>query len=106
MVNLSLTPVTYVGLNSLINGEMNILCFAGYLFTSTRLTDGVAVFNQSYGELIYIDPSIERIKVPRSEEIRPGRETEFELSDTEGKNVEFSYLDDKKVVDNISFETL
>ena len=106
VANLSLALAIYVGLNSLINGEINILYFAGYLFASARLIDGVAAFNQFYGELMYMDSPIEKIKALRSEKIQPGRETEFKSFDIEGKNVEFSYLDDKKVIDNISFKAL
>ena len=106
VANLSLALAIYVGLNSLINGEINILYFAGYLFASARLIDGVAAFNQFYGELMYMDSPIEKIKALRSEEIQPGIETEFKSFDIEGKNVEFSYLDDKKVIDNISFKAL
>lgn len=106
VANLSLALAIYVGLNSLINGEINILYFAGYLFASARLIDGVAAFNQFYGELMYMDAPIEKIKALRSEEIQPGRETEFKSFDIEGKNVEFSYLDDKKVIDNISFRAI
>ena len=106
VANLSLALAIYVGLNSLINGEINILYFAGYLFASARLIDGVAAFNQFYGELMYMDSPIEKIKALRSEKIQPGIETEFKSFDIEGKNVEFSYLDDKKVIDNISFKAL
>ena len=106
IANLSLALAIYVGLNSLINGEINILYFAGYLFASARLIDGVAAFNQFYGELMYMDSPIEKIKALRSEKIQPGRETEFKSFDIEGKNVEFSYLDDKKVIDNISFRAI
>lgn len=106
IANLSLALAIYVGLNSLINGEINILYFAGYLFASARLIDGVAAFNQFYGELMYMDSPIEKIKALRLEEIQPGRETEFKSFDIEGKNVEFSYLDDKKVIDNISFRAI
>lgn len=106
IANLSLALAIYVGLNSLINGEINILYFAGYLFASARLIDGVAAFNQFYGELMYMDSPIEKIKALRSEKIQPGRETEFKSFDIGGKNVEFSYLDDKKVIDNISFRAI
>ena len=88
VANLSLALAIYVGLNSLINGEINILYFAGYLFASARLIDGVAAFNQFYGELMYMDSPIEKIKALRSEKIQPGRETEFKSFDIEGKNEE------------------
>ena len=106
IANLSLALAIYVGLLGLISKEINILYFAGYLFASARLVDGVAAFNQFYGELMYMDSPIEKINALRSEEIQPGRETEFKSFDIEGKNVEFSYLDDKKVIDNISFRAI
>lgn len=106
VANLSLALAIYVGLNSLIDGEINILYFAGYLFASARLIDGVAAFNQFYGELMYIDSPVEKIKVLRNEKIQKGKEAELRSFDIKGDRVSFSYLDDKKVIDNISFKTL
>ena len=106
VANLSLALAIYVGLNSLIDGEINILYFAGYLFASARLIDGVAAFNQFYGELMYIDSPVEKIKALRNEKIQKGKEAELRSFDIKGDRVSFSYLDDKKVIDNISFKTL
>ena len=106
VANLSLALAIYVGLNSLIDGEINILYFAGYLFASARLIDGVAAFNVFYGELMYIDSPVEKIKALRNEKIQKGKEAELRSFDIKGDRVSFSYLDDKKVIDNISFKTL
>lgn len=106
VANLSLALAIYVGLNSLIDGEINILYFAGYLFASARLIDGVAAFNQFYGELMYIDSPVEKIKALRNEKIQKGKDAELRSFDIKGDRVSFSYLDDKKVIDNISFKTL
>ena len=106
VANLSLALAIYVGLNSLIDGEINILYFAGYLFASARLIDGVAAFSQFYGELMYIDSPVEKIKALRNEKIQKGKEAELRSFDIKGDRVSFSYLDDKKVIDNISFKTL
>ena len=106
VANLSLALAIYVGLNSLIDGEINILYFAGYLFASARLIDGVAAFNQFYGELMYIDSPVEKIKTLRNEKIQKGKEAELRSFDIKGDRVSFSYLDDKKVIDDISFKTL
>lgn len=106
VANLSLALAIYVGLNSLIDGEINILYFAGYLFASARLIDGVATFNGFYGELMYIDSPVEKIKTLRNEKIQKGKEAELRSFDIKGDRVSFSYLDDKKVIDNISFKTL
>ena len=106
VANLSLALAIYVGLNSLIDGEINILYFAGYLFASARLIDGVAAFNQFYGELMYIDSPVEKIKALRNEKIQRGDRADLRSFDIKGDRVSFSYLDDKKVIDNISFKAL
>ena len=106
VANLSLALAIYVGLNSLIDGEINILYFAGYLFASARLIDGVAAFNQFYGELMYIDSPVEKIKALRNEKIQRGDRADLRSFDIKGDRVSFSYLDDKKVIDDISFKTL
>ena len=106
MANLSLALAIYVGLNSLIDGEINILYFAGYLFASARLIDGVAAFNQFYGELMYIDSPVEKIRALRNEEIQRGNRADLKSFDIDGKKLTFSYLHDKKVIDNIFFKAL
>lgn len=106
VANLSLALAIYVGLNSLIDGEINILYFAGYLFASARLIDGVAAFNGFYGELMYIDSPVEKIKALRNEKIQRGKRADLKSFDIKGDKVSFSYLDDKKVIDNISFKAL
>lgn len=106
VANLSLALAIYVGLNSLIDGEINILYFAGYLFASARLIDGVAAFNQFYGELMYINSPVEKIKALRNEKIQKGNRADLKSFDIDGRKLSFSYLDDKKVIDNISFKAL
>lgn len=106
VANLSLALAIYVGLNSLIDGEINILYFAGYLFASARLIDGVAAFSAFYMELMYIDSPVEKIKALRNEKIQRGKRADLKSFDIKGDKVSFSYLDDKKVIDNISFKAL
>ncbi len=106
VANLSLALAIYVGLNSLIDGEINILYFAAYLFASARLIDGVAAFSAFYMELMYIDSPVEKIKALRNEKIQKGNRADLKSFDIKGDKVSFSYLDDKKVIDNISFKAL
>ena len=106
VANLSLALAIYVGLNSLIDGEINILYFAAYLFASARLIDGVAAFSAFYMELMYIDSPVEKIKALRNEKIQRGKRADLRSFDIKGDKVSFSYLDDKKVIDNISFKAL
>ena len=106
IANLSLALAIYVGLESLMSGEINILYFAGYLFASARLIDGVAAFNQFYGELMYIDAPVEKIKALRNEKIQKGNRENLKSFDVSCNEVSFSYLDDKKVIDNVSFKAM
>ena len=106
IANLSLALAIYVGLESLMSGEINILYFAGYLFAAARLIDGVAAFNQFYGELMYIDAPVEKIKALRNEKIQKGNRENLKSFDVSCDEVSFSYLDDKKVIDNVSFKAM
>ena len=106
IANLSLALAIYVGLESLMSGEINILYFAGYLFASARLIDGVAAFNQFFGELMYIDAPVEKIKALRNEKIQKGNRENLKSFDVSCNEVSFSYLDDKKVIDNVSFKAM
>ncbi len=106
VANLSLGFVMFFGLNDLIVGNINILYFAGYLFAAARLIDGIASFNQNFGELMYIDSPVKHINALRNEEKQKGQKTNFNKFDIEGENVTFSYVDNKKVIDNVSFKTL
>lgn len=106
IANLSLALAIYVGLESLMSGEINILYFAGYLFAAARLIDGVAAFNQFYGELMYIDAPAEKIKALRNEKIQKGNRENLKSFDVSCDEVSFSYLDDKKVIDNVSFKAM
>ncbi|MBU5668944.1 ABC transporter ATP-binding protein/permease [Peptoniphilus sp. MSJ-1] len=104
--NLSLGLVMFVGLNELIRGNINVLYFAGYLFAAARLIDGTTAFSGYYGEMMFIDSPIKNINALRNEVVVKGKEANLKNFDIVGENVDFSYIEGKKVVDNISFESL
>ncbi|OLR65370.1 ABC transporter ATP-binding protein [Peptoniphilus porci] len=104
--NFALGFVVYFGLTELISGNINILYFAGYLFAAARLIDGVAAFNQYYAEMMYIDSPVEKIRKLKEAPTQVGSASELNQFDISGENVEFSYLDGKKVIDDISFKAL
>ncbi len=106
VANLCLGLVILIGLIELNKGNINILYFAAYLFAAARMIDGVAAFNQYYAELMYIDGPIEKIKALRTEKVQEGEKEEFNSFDILGQDVEFSYLEDKKIIDGISFKAL
>ena len=49
---------------------------------------------------------IEKIKALRTEKVQEGEKEEFNSFDILGQDVEFSYLEDKKIIDGISFKAL
>lgn len=106
VANFALGLSVYLGLTELIAGEINLLYFAGYLFAAARLIDGVAAFNQNYAEMMYIDSPVEKIRALKTAPIQEGSRADLNNFDIAGENVGFSYLDDKKVIDNISFKAL
>ncbi|MGF0096224.1 ABC transporter ATP-binding protein [Peptoniphilus sp. SGI.035] len=104
--NFALGFVVYFGLTELISGNINILYFAGYLFAAARLIDGIAAFNQYYAEMMYIDSPVEKIRKLKEAPTQLGSASELNQFDISGENVKFSYLDGKKVIDDISFKAL
>lgn len=106
VANFALGFVVYFGLIELISGNINILYFAGYLFAAARLIDGVTAFNQNYAEMMYIDSPVEKIRELKESSTQAGSVVDLNRFDISGENVEFSYLDGKKVIDDISFKAL
>ena len=95
----------YFGLKELIEGNINILYFSGYLFAAARLIDGVDQFVTYYGEFMYIDSPVEKIKSIELADIQEGQRSDIKSFDISCENLEFSYKDGKKVIDGISFNS-
>lgn len=103
IANLSLGLTLLVGLKLFMDGTINVLYLAGYLFAAARIIDAVAAFTGNFGELMYISSAVEKIRSINDYTIKEGLDAHFNSFDIEGENVEFSYLDDKKIIDDISF---
>lgn len=95
----------YFGLKELIEGNINILYFSGYLFAAARLIDGVDQFVTYYGEFMYIDSPVEKIKSIELANMQEGQRRDIKSFDISCENLEFSYKDGKKVIDGISFNS-
>lgn len=95
----------YFGLKELIEGNINILYFSGYLFAAARLIDGVDQFVIYYGEFMYIDSPVEKIKSIELANMQEGQRSDIKSFDISCENLEFSYKDGKKVIDGISFNS-
>jgi len=97
--------VMYFGLKELNEGNINILYFSGYLFAAARLIDGVDQFTTFYGEFMYIDSPVEKIKAIELANMQKGHRSDLKSFDISCENLEFSYKDGKKVIDNVSFKS-
>lgn len=95
----------YFGLKELIEGNINILYFSGYLFAAARLIDGADQFVTYYGEFMYIDSPVEKIKSIELANMQEGQRSDIKSFDISCENLEFSYKDGKKVIDGISFNS-
>lgn len=101
---LSLGLVMVVGTRLLIEGSINVLYFAGYIFAAARLIDGTGAFLMAHAEISYMKSSVEKIKGLKHTPVQSGQAAELNHFDIVGERVEFAYADDKKVIDGISFE--
>lgn len=99
----SIGLVLVIGINHLINGQINILYLLGYLLLAIKMRDLVAVSKEGILETFHISSSIERIKEIQNIPHQTGNDIELKTFDIEFKNVSFSYSEDTKVLDNISF---
>lgn len=100
---LSLIGIIIVGSKMLLNDEINILYFIGYLLAGMKLKDNADSISLSIAEIFYIDAMIDRIKEIKKTEIQTGKEEELKKFDIEINNVSFSYNKDIDILKNISF---
>ena len=99
----SLVSVIILGTTMLINQEINILYFIGYLLAAIKLKEGADAISFNLAELFYIDSMIERIKEIKNTKLQEGEDIELNNFDIEFKNVSFYYNKDTKVLNDISF---
>ncbi len=99
----SLVSVIILGTTMLINQEINILSFIGYLLAAIKLKEGADAISFNLAELFYIDSMIERIKEIKNTKLQEGEDIELNNFDIEFKNVSFYYNKDTKVLNDVSF---
>lgn len=86
-----------------LRGEARLIYLIGYMVAASRIIDGVSGLHLNLAEIMYIDARINRIKELRNTPVQTGQQTELSNYDIEFQNVSFSYNDEKKVVDKVSF---
>lgn len=86
-----------------LNGEISVVYLLGYLLAAGKIMSAMDGLHMNLAEIMYIDARIKRIKEIRSVVIQEGEPHALESFDIEFKDVDFSYKDNKKVVDGVSF---
>lgn len=95
--------VIVIGTNLLLNGDINILYFIGYLLAAMKVKDATEGIGMNMIELYYIDAMIERIKEIRNTKLQEGMDVPISTYDIELKNVSFSYDNETPVLQDVSF---
>lgn len=100
---LALVSVIILGCNMLMNNEINILYFIGYLLAAMKIKDGADAVGLNMAELFFIDAMIQRIKEIRNTKVQEGKDVELNKFDIELDNVSFSYDENTPVLNGVSF---
>lgn len=99
----SLGITIIVGIALMRTGEINLLYLLGYILAAMKIKDAVDGNANFFMEIYYLGSMIDRIKEIRNSETLQGEEAEFTNFDIDVKDLQFSYMDDVKVIDGMSF---
>lgn len=100
---ISLAVVILVGVQSIISGEITALTLLGYLMAAMKIKDALDASKEGLMEIFYLSPKVERLKEIQKQELQEGSDYHLNNFDIELKDVEFSYQEDAKVLDAVSF---
>ncbi|KXO16435.1 ABC transporter, ATP-binding protein [Clostridiales bacterium KA00134] len=101
--HLSLPLTIILGIFLLRSGEISILYLLGYILASMKIKDAVDANMEFFMEMFYMDSAVKRINEIRQAKVLQGRDAKFKNFDVEVKNLDFSYVKEKKILDNVSF---
>lgn len=100
---ISIAVVAFVGIQLMLNGEIDILYLMGYLMAAIKIKDIFDLSKEGMLEVFSIIPAVERIREIKETEIQHGKDTKLNNFDIVFKNVEFSYDNNNKVLKDLSF---
>lgn len=103
LVKFTFGSAIFFGTLLFLNGEISVVYLLGYLLAAGKIMSAMDGLHMNLAEIMYIDARIKRIKEIRSVVIQEGEPHALESFDIEFKDVDFSYKDNKKVVDGVSF---
>ena len=100
----SLAVVIFVGVNLIINKEISALYLIGYLLAAIKIKDALDASKEGMLEIFYLSPKIERLKEIQNQDLQEGEDYSLNKFDIYLKDVEFSYTEDAKVLNGVSFK--
>lgn len=103
LLRLAIGVVIVVGSYMYIKGEVNLLYLLGYILAASKIVDGMEGLFENLAEIMYLDSRVKRIKEIRNTPIQEGKKMDIKNFDIQLKDVEFSYSEDAKVIDGLSF---
>ncbi|HEU7279419.1 TPA: ABC transporter ATP-binding protein [Streptococcus pneumoniae] len=101
---ISLAVVIFVGVNLIINKEINSLYLIGYLLAAMKIKDSLDASKEGLMEIFYLSPKIERLKEIQNQDLQEGDDYSLKKFDIDLKDVEFAYNKDAKVLNGVSFK--
>ncbi len=102
-MKLTLGAVAVVSAALLNADAIELIYIVGFLLAAVRLVDAVGAIEESFAELFYLDARVKRINELRDMKIQMGKNVELKNFNIELRDVGFEYIDDTKVIDNVSF---
>lgn len=103
LVKVSLGTTIITGATLIINNEISIVYFIAYLLVATKIMSAMDNLHQNMAEILYLDARISRIKELRETSIQEGVTTSLDSFNIEFRDVNFSYTDKKRIIDDVSF---
>ncbi|OTG53431.1 ABC transporter ATP-binding protein [Streptococcus agalactiae] len=92
-----------VGLHLLASNQTTIMYLIGYTVAAAKMSGGMTGVFLYLAEIFYLDSRINRIGEIRNTSIQEGKNIDLHSFDIELENVEFSYNQDSKVINKVSF---
>lgn len=95
--------VIIIGLNMFLRGDLSLIYYIGYIICASKISASFSGALEYFLMLIYFQDSFRKVSDLRQEKTQPGSDPSFNSFDVEFKNVDFSYINDKKVIQDLSF---
>lgn len=93
----------YFGATLYLQNQLSLLFLMGFLVGASKLMFSIDAWYEFLAEIMYLDARIKRIGELRQTKVQEGEETQLQQFDISLQHVDFSYLPDKKVIDDLSF---